>query len=352
MAEYRVGVLGATGAVGQKFIHLLRNHPWFKITALGASERSAGKTYREAANWVESTEMPDDIAEITVSTCDPAKMDVDFVFSGLDSNVATDIERAYAEAGIPVISNARNYRQHETVPLMVAEVNPDHLELIGRQTFDPKGRGFIVTNPNCVCIPLVLALKPIFDEYGVEEVILTSMQAVSGAGYPGVPSLDILGNILPYIGGEEEKIGMEPLKLLGKLGSNGVTPADFPVQATAVRVPVIDGHLLSVTVRLSKKPKDIEEVQQVIRGWKNPIAELDLPSAPAIPVRLYDDFRYPQPRHQSLAENGMQVGMGRLRMSNVLDVAFTALGHNTIRGAAGCSILNAELLHAKGYLKA
>ncbi len=349
MAEYRVGVLGATGAVGQKFIHLLRNHPWFKVTALGASERSAGKTYRDAANWVESTEMPEDIAKLTVTTCDPARMDVDFVFSGMDSAVATDIERSFAEAGIPVISNARNYRQHETVPLMVAEVNPDHAELIKSQSFDPNGRGFIVTNPNCVCIPLVLALKPIVDAYGVDEVILTSMQAVSGAGYPGVPSLDILGNILPYISGEEEKIGLEPLKLLGKLENGKVKFAEIPIQATSVRVPVIDGHLLSVTARLSKKPGDIEEVKNVVRNWKNPIADLNLPTGPDKPVRLYDDFRYPQPRHQSLAENGMQVGMGRLRASNIMDIAFTALGHNTIRGAAGCSILNAELLHAKGY---
>lgn len=349
MTEYRVGVLGATGAVGQKFIHLLRNHPWFKVTALGASERSAGKKYREAANWVESTEMPDDIADLVVSACTPDEMDVDFVFSGLDSGVATDIEASFASAGIPVISNARNFRQHETVPLMVAEVNPDHLSLIKHQTFDPNGKGFIVTNPNCVCIPLVMALKPIADAYGIKEVILTSMQAVSGAGYPGVPSLDILGNILPYISGEEDKIGLEPLKLMGKLEDNKVVPADIPIHATAARVPVIDGHLLSVTANLKEKPGDIEEVRDHVRNWDSPLADLDLPSAPAKPVRLYEDFRYPQPRHQSLAENGMQVGMGRLRNASVMDIAFTALGHNTIRGAAGCSILNAELLHAKGY---
>ncbi len=351
MADYRVGVLGATGAVGQKFIHLLRNHPWFKVTALGASDRSAGKSYREATNWLESTEMPHDVAEITVTNCNPEKMDVDFVFSGLDSAVATDIELSFAEAGIPVISNARNYRQHESVPLMVAEVNPDHAELIKKQQFDPNGKGFIVTNPNCVCIPLVLALKPIYDAFGVDEVILTSVQAVSGAGYPGVPSLDILGNILPYISGEEDKIGLEPLKLMGKLKDDKIEFADFPVQATAFRGPVIDGHLLSVATRLTNKPNDIEEVKEVVRNWKNPIADLNLPSGPEKPVRLYDDFRYPQPRHNSLAENGMQVGMGRMRASNVLDIAFTALGHNTIRGAAGCSILNAELLHSKGFMK-
>ncbi len=351
MADYRVGVLGATGTVGQKFIHLLRNHPWFRVTALGASHRSAGKKYRDATNWIESTEMPDDISEMTVTTCEPDQMDVDFVFSGLDAGIAGDIEKSFAEAGIPVITNARVYRQHETVPLMVPEINPDHLELVRDQTFDPNGKGFIVTNPNCVCIPLVMALNPIAAAFGVESVILTSMQAVSGAGYPGVPSLDILGNIVPYIGGEEEKIAREPMKLMGKLENNRITPASFPIQATATRVPVIDGHLLSIAVKLKNNPGDIEKVKEAVRNWKSPVVDLNLPSAPEKPVRLYDDPRYPQPRHQSLAENGLQVGMGRLRASSVLDVAFTALGHNTIRGAAGCAILNAELLHAKGYMK-
>ncbi len=351
MPEYRVGVLGATGTVGQKFIHLLRNHPWFRVTALGASERSAGKSYRDATNWVESTEMPDNIAEMIVKPCEPDQMDVDFVFSGLDASIAGDIEKSFAEAGVPVITNARVYRQHETVPLMVAEINPDHLELIKDQTFDSNGRGFIVTNPNCVCIPLVMTLKPIADAFGVESVILTSMQAVSGAGYPGVPSLDILCNIVPFINGEEEKIAREPMKLMGKLENNRVTPANFPIQATATRVPVIDGHLLSVAVKLENNPGDIEKVKETVRNWKSPLSDLGLPSAPQKPVRLYDDPRYPQPRHHALAENGMQVGMGRLRASNVLDIAYTALGHNTIRGAAGCAILNAELLHAKGYLR-
>ncbi|MDI6401204.1 aspartate-semialdehyde dehydrogenase [Balneolaceae bacterium ANBcel3] len=351
MAEYRVGVLGATGAVGQKFIHLLRNHPWFKVTALGASERSAGKTYRDAANWVESSEMPSDIADMVVTTCEPGKMDVDFVFSGMDAAIAGDIEMAFAKAGIPVITNARVYRQHENVPLMVPEVNPDHAELIHSQDFDPNGKGFIVTNPNCVCIPLTTALKPIYDAFGVEKIILTSMQAVSGAGYPGVPSLDILCNIVPYIGGEEEKIALEPLKLLGTLENGKVKFADLPIHATATRVPVINGHLLSVTASLKKKPASIDEVIDVVKNWKSPIDDLNLPSAPKPPVRLYEDPRFPQPRHQSEYENGMQVGMGRLRMANVMDISFNALGHNTVRGAAGCSILNAEYLHAKGYFK-
>lgn len=351
MAKYRVGVLGATGTVGQKFIHLLRNHPWFQVTAVGASDRSAGKTYRQATHWTETAPMPEEAADLVVTSCDPAAMDVDFVFSGMDASVALEIEGAFAAAGIPVVTNARCYRQYDTVPLMVPEVNPDHAELIPMQNFDPYGRGFIVTNPNCVCIPLVTGIKPIFDTYGVREIILTSMQAVSGAGYPGVPSLDILGNIMPHIAGEEEKIASEPLKLLGSLQNGKITPARIPIQASAYRVPVVDGHLLSVTLSLENKPSGIEEVRETVRNWKSPVADLALPSAPTPTVRLYDEPQYPQPRHHSRVENGMQISMGKLRLSNVMDLAMTLLGHNTIRGAAGCAILNAELLHAKGYLQ-
>ncbi|MEX0684502.1 MAG: aspartate-semialdehyde dehydrogenase [Balneolales bacterium] len=351
MSSFRVGILGATGAVGQKFIHLLRDHPWFTISKLGASERSAGKPYKEACNWLESSPMPEALAEVVVSSCQADIFkDVDFVFSGLDAEVATDIEIEFAEAGIPVISNAKNYRQHAQVPLLVPEVNPEHIELINHQTFDRHRKGFIVTNPNCVCVPLTIALKPIYDAFGVESIVMTSMQAVSGAGYPGVPSLDILGNVMPYISGEEDKIGIEPLKILGTYQKANIIPAQFPIQATAMRVPVIDGHLLSVTVKLSNAPESIDEVRKVIEDWENPLNGLDLPSAPKKALKLYDDFRYPQPRKHALAEGGMQVGMGRLRNADVMDIAFTVLGHNTIRGAAGCAILNAELLSNKGYL--
>ncbi|MDZ7690556.1 MAG: aspartate-semialdehyde dehydrogenase [Balneolaceae bacterium] len=353
MHSFNVGILGATGAVGQKFIRLLRNHPWFSIKALGASQRSAGKTYKQAAHWIEDIEIPEDIAKRKVTTCEPEHFKgVDFVFSGLDSSVALDIEKAFAEAGFPVISNAKNYRMFDTVPLLVPEVNPDHIEMIKKQDFTKDGSGWIVTNPNCVCVPLSMSLRPIHDAFGIDSMVVTSMQAVSGAGYPGVPSLDILGNAVPFIGGEEDKIDTEPLKLLGSLNSDGtVTHANFRVQSTAVRIPTVNGHLLSVAVKLKEKPGDICKVKEAIENWKSPIADLDLPFAPKQPVKLYEEDRHPQPRLHATRENGMQLGMGRLRAGSVFDISYIALAHNTIRGAAGGAILNAELLSEKGYLK-
>ncbi|TNE68906.1 aspartate-semialdehyde dehydrogenase [bacterium] len=350
--QYSVGILGATGAVGQKFIRLLENHPWFTIKALGASERSAGKTYAEAANWIEAVPCPGTIKNMTVAACDPEFFKgIDFVFSGLDSSVATEVEGAFAAAGIPVISNAKNYRTGKYVPLLVPEVNPDHIHSIKQQTYDPSGKGFIVTNPNCVTVPLVMALKPLQEAFGINYVILTSMQAVSGAGYPGVPSLDIMGNIVPFISGEEPKIASEPLKLLGELQSDGtVKDASFPVQATAVRVPVLEGHLLSVSVSLKNKPASIEEVEAVWNNWKNPLAELNLPFAPEKPIVVTKEDRYPQPRLHSYDENGMRTTIGRARLTTITDLSFVALAHNTVRGAAGGAILNAELLVKEGYL--
>lgn len=352
MDSFQVGILGATGAVGQKFIRLLQGHPWFNIAKLGASERSAGNKYWEAANWIEDVHLPEYIAGMDVKACNPVEFkDVDFVFSGLDSSVALEIERNFAEAGIPVISNAKNYRMDDTVPLLVPEINPDHISLIKSQNFTEDGSGWIVTNPNCVCVPLTMSLRPLYDAFGIEAVILTSMQAVSGAGYPGVPSLDILGNVVPHIGGEESKIHVEPLKLLGKLNdANKVDYAKFPIQATATRVPTINGHTLSITVKLKNKPDSLDEVVEAVRNWKNPIEDLDLPFAPKQPIKLYNNDFYPQPRLHANSENGMQLGIGRLRASQVFDVTMVALAHNTIRGAAGGAILNAELLVKKGYL--
>lgn len=350
MPSFNAGVLGATGAVGQKFIRLLQNHPWFTIKALGASARSAGKPYSEAANWIESTPMPESVAKLGVRNCRADEFkDVDFVFSGLDSSVATEIEGEFARAGIPVISNAKNYRTDPTVPLLIPEVNPGHTDLIKTQSFTSDGSGWIVTNPNCVVVPLVTTLKPLHEAYGIESVILTSMQAISGAGYPGVPSLDILGNVIPLIGDEEPKIHEEPGKLLATLKDGKLTHAEFPIQATATRVPVINGHLLAVTVGLEKKAT-AAEAEKLMRDWNSPIADLGLPSAPAKPIHVHDDERYPQPRLHADSEGGMQTAVGRVRDANVLDITYVAMAHNTVRGAAGGAILNAELLVKKGFI--
>lgn len=351
MPEYKVGILGATGAVGQKFIRLLQGHPWFKISLLGASSRSAGKPYSVAANWIESVEMPSEVRDVVVNECDPQHFsEVDFVFSGLDSSVAGDVELAFATAGIPVISNAKNYRTDTSVPLLIPEVNPDHVKLIDTQTFTSDRSGWIVTNPNCVAVPLTTSLKPLHDHYGIKSVIVTSMQAISGAGYPGVPSLDILGNVIPHIGGEESKIVAEPLKMLGALNDGKLTHASFPVQATATRVPVINGHLLSVAVGLNDKPAFEEEVIELYRSWESPIKDLDLPSAPDFPIYYHDNPFYPQPRLHADSEKGMRTSVGKMRKSNVLDISYIAMAHNTVRGAAGGAILNAELLVRKEYL--
>lgn len=347
-----VGILGATGAVGQKFVRLLNNHPWFNVTKLGASQRSAGKKYKQATNWIEDVAIPADVAEIEVNLASPEFFeDVDFVFSGLDSSVAFEIEGAFARAGIPVISNAKNYRMDDTVPLLVPEVNPDHIELIEKQTFTEDGSGWIVTNPNCVAVPLSMALRPLHDAFGIDTVILTTMQAISGAGYPGVPSLDILSNVVPFIDGEEPKIAPETQKLLGVLENGIIDQPNFPLQATATRVPTLNGHMISATIKLGKTPGSIEEVEQAIANWKNPIAHLNLPSSPKQVINLHDNNRYPQPRLHADWENGMQLHMGRLRTSEVFDISFVAMAHNTIRGAAGGAVLNAELLVEKGYLK-
>lgn len=351
MHSFNVGILGATGAVGQKFIRLLQNHPWFSVNVLGASERSAGKKYKDAAHWVEPIDMPKDVADIIVSMCEPEHFKaVDFVFSGLDSSVAGQVERAFAQAGIPVISNAKNYRMDESVPLLIPEVNPDHIGLIDSQSFTSDNSGWIVTNPNCVCVPLAMSLKPPYQAFGIEAIVVTALQSISGAGYPGVPSFDMIGNIVPYIGGEEDKLAEEPHKMLGAFSKGRVEPAIFKVQATSMRVPVVEGHLLSVAVKFSNSPGNIEEVADAIKSYKNPIESLNLPSAPKQPIRIYEEDRYPQPRLHSGRENGMQASIGRLRKGDVFDISYVTLAHNTIRGAAGGAILNAELLVEKGYL--
>ncbi|NBC16803.1 MAG: aspartate-semialdehyde dehydrogenase [Bacteroidetes bacterium] len=343
---YRVGILGATGAVGQKFVEILEGHPWFEITVLAASERSAGKPYRTAANWIGTTPIPKALADREVVLGAPG-VGCDFVFSGLSSSVAGEIERTFAEAGYPVISNARNYRMEDDVPLLIPEVNPDHAALIDRQQWP--GGGFIVTNPNCSTVGLVCALKPLVDAFGVEQVQVTTLQALSGAGYPGVASLDALGNVVPYIGGEEEKMVAEPRKLLGTLRDGRVDPATLTVSAQCNRVPVLDGHMLCVSVKLAARATP-DAVRVAFEGYQSPIADLNLPSAPDALVQVFDEPHFPQPRRHAEQGQGMKVSIGRIRPCEVLDTKFVALVHNTVRGAAGGAVLNAELLVERGYL--
>ena len=344
---FRVGVLGATGAVGQKFIELLEHHPWFEVTAVSASSRSAGKTYQEATNWIGSHPIPKNILDLEVQACTP-DLDCDFVFSGLDAKVARELEGDFAKTGYPVISNARNYRMEEDVPLLIPEVNPDHVSLIDRQQWE--GGGFIVTNPNCSTVGLVCALRPLVDAFSVESVHVVTMQALSGAGYPGVASLDSLSNVIPYIGGEEEKMQTEPLKLLGQITDGSVRPADFTVSAQCNRVPVLDGHLECVSVRF-RGDVDADAVREAFTSYRSPITDLELPTLPHPFIKVFDDPRFPQPRRHADLGKGMTVSVGRIRPCGVMNVKFIVLVHNTVRGAAGGAILNAELLVDKGYLK-
>ena len=346
--QYRVGILGATGAVGQKFVEILRDHPWFTITALAASERSAGRRYGEVANWISSMPMPRTVARMRISSLQP-DLDCHFVFSGLSASVAGRAERAFAAAGYPVISNARNHRMRTDVPLLIPEINPDHTVLIGKQPWE--SGGYIVTNPNCSTVGLTCALKPLHDAFGVEAVQVTTLQALSGAGYPGVSSLDALGNVVPFIGGEEEKISTEPLKILGCLAGDHIEPASIAISAQCNRVPVLEGHLECVSVKL-KRHATLEDVRQAFEEFGKPTAiGYGLPSEPGKLLHVFDDERFPQPRLHTSLERGMGVGIGRLRECEVLDFKFIVLVHNTIRGAAGGAVLNAELLVRQGWLE-
>lgn len=350
MAQHiRVGILGATGAVGQRFVQLLDGHPWFTVTALAASERSADKSYHDAVNWRLETDIPAYARSMVVQPCEP-NLDCDLVFSGLDSKVAGPIEQAFAQAGYPVISNSKNHRMEDDIPLLIPEVNPDHTAMIPHQRQRRGyGRGFIVTNPNCSTVGLTMALKPLADRFGVRTVTVTTMQALSGAGYPGVASLDILDNIYPYIGEEEEKMEREPLKLLGSCDGTQFTPAPITISAQCNRVNVKDGHLECVSVALDNRA-DEEALVETFRRFTALPQELGLPFAPAQPVVVRDEKDRPQPRYDRDTGNGMAVVVGRIRRCRVLDFKFLALVHNTIRGAAGAAILNAELLKAQGYL--
>lgn len=344
-----VAVLGATGSVGQRFLQLLGGHPWFEVKALTASERSTGKKYADAANWVQSTRIPADIAELELQVTEPSSASgCRVVFSALDASVAGPAEEAFAEAGHLVVSNAKSHRMDPDVPLLVPEVNADHLMLIQTQRF--KTGGAILTNPNCSTIGLVLALKPLVKAFGVERVHVVSMQALSGAGLPGVPSMSAIDNLVPFIPGEEEKVESETRKILGKVKDGRVELHDVEVSATCTRVPVIDGHTLCVSVKLAAKAS----IADLCDAWENFVGQpqlLNLPLAPAQPVHYLEGDDVPQPRRHRDLERGMAASVGRLRPCPLFDYKFVTLSHNTLRGAAGGAVLVAELAIARGFVE-
>ncbi len=346
----RVGILGATGMVGQRFVQLLANHPDFVITELAASDRSQGKTYGEACTWRLVGDMPAFVRSMVVKAPAPP-LDCDVVLSSLPSDVARASEESFARAGYPVISNAASFRMDPDVPLLVPETNANHLDVLPRQRKERSfGTGYIVTNPNCSTIIMVLALAPLHERFGIESVIATTMQAVSGAGYPGVPSLDVVDNMLPFIDGEEGKMERETRKILGRLSGGTFADAPFAVSAQCHRVNVTDGHTVAVRVKLAKRAS-LEDVRDALSSYRSIPQELRLHTAPERPVIVRDEADRPQPRMDRDAGGGMSVTVGRLFPDRVLDYRFVILGHNTIRGAAGAAILNAELLQARGLLK-
>ncbi|MBX7150038.1 aspartate-semialdehyde dehydrogenase [bacterium] len=350
MNKIKAAVLGATGIVGQRFIQLLDHHPFFEITALAASEKSAGKKYGDIVQWKLDTPIPERIADMTVQSCEPS-LDARIAFSGLDSSVAGEIELDFASHGYAVVSNSKNYRMAEDVPLIYPEINADHLALIDVQK---KNRGFkdgfIITNSNCSIMAFLNIIHVLDRNFGVEKMTAVTMQAISGAGYPGVASMDVLGNIVPFVGGEEEeKIRTEPLKILGKLNKERIEFSKIVISPSVNRVPVLDGHLASVSVKL-KKTTTVDEIKQRLRTFKSVPQELELPLAPKRPIIVHEEINRPQPRLDIHLEKGMAVSVGRIRPCEVLDFKFTCLVHNTIRGAAGAAVLNAELLYAKKLL--
>jgi aspartate-semialdehyde dehydrogenase len=347
--KIRAGVLGATGMVGQRLVHLLADHPWFELTEVAASERSSGKTYAEAVRWHLETPVPAAASDLVVKGLDPS-LDCDFVFSALDSSVAGPAEEDFARAGYPVVSNSRNHRMDPDVPLLIPEVNAAHLDAIPRQQ---KNRGydtgFIVTNPNCSTAGLVLVLKPLADAFGLEKIFVVTLQAISGAGYPGVASMDIQGNVVPFISGEEEKMEAEPQKLLGKWDGSRFVDAGLGLSAHCNRVPVVDGHLECVSIGL-KKIASLDEIREALRNFEVDAELASLPSAVRSPVVVLEEENRPQPRRDLHAGNGMAAVVGRVRECPLLDVKLTLLSHNLVRGAAGAALLNAELLASRGFL--
>lgn len=348
MRKFRVGILGATGMVGQRFIQLLEHHPQFEVTAVAASDRSQGKAYGEACSWRLQGEVPERVRSLTVQAPAPS-LECDLVFSSLPGDIARETESSFAAAGYPVISNSSAFRMDEDVPLLIPEVNHQHLDLLPRQRQRYTSGGFIVTNPNCSTIMLALALAPLNAAFGISAAAATTLQALSGAGYPGVASLDILDNVLPYIGGEEEKIETETTKILGRCVDARIEPAPMAVSAQCHRVNVADGHMAAVRVKLSR-PAELGDLRDALAGFQSLPQELGLHSAPRVPIVVREEADRPQPKLDRDAGDGMTITIGRLMPDAVLDYRFVVLSHNTIRGAAGAAILNAELLIALGHL--
>jgi len=342
-----VGILGATGMVGQHFVKFLQNHPWFDVKWVGASDRSVGKKYRDAAKWHLGGTTPENVADLTVEECKPGNAPR-LLFSATDSSVATEIEQSLAKAGHVVVSNSRNHRMDADVPLLVPEINADHLKLIPRQQALRGWSGQIATNPNCSTVVLTMGVAPL-KPFGLKRIVVTTLQAISGAGYPGVPSMDISANVIPFIGGEEEKMEIETQKILGDMNGDQVRPLAAKVSAHCNRVPVVDGHLVTVSVELENKPSEAD-LRQAFERFRGVPQERKLPSAPERPVQYMPDQDRPQPRKDVERERGMAVFVGRLRSCPVLDYKFIALGHNTVRGAAGAAALNAELMYSEGLL--
>jgi aspartate-semialdehyde dehydrogenase len=343
----KIGILGATGVIGQRFIQLLEAHPWFEIAWLAASDKSSGKPYGDAARWKLDTPLPAHIASMTVSPADPEGAPA-IIFAALDTDIARELEPKFAAAGCAVISNSSAFRMQADVPLVIPEVNASHLDLIETQSWRKQSGGYIVTNPNCSAIGLVLALKPLADRFGLESVFVTTMQAVSGAGYPGVPSLDILGNVVPYIRTEEEKMEAETMKLLGRLNGGRIEPLNARMSAHCNRVAVEDGHTESVSIKLATRASR----EEVLAAWSefSPLAGYGLPIAPIQPIEWTAAEDRPQPRLDRMRGKGMAATVGRLRPCGLLDWKFTVLSHNTIRGGAGAAVLNGEFLAALGKL--
>jgi aspartate-semialdehyde dehydrogenase len=348
--KWRAGVLGATGIVGQRLVNLLADHPWFELTEVAASERSSGKSYAEATRWHQDSPIPAATRDLVVKGLEPT-LDCDFVFSALDSSVAGPAEEDFARAGYPVVSNSRNHRMDADVPLLIPEVNASHIDAIPvQQKLRGYDTGFIVTNPNCSTAGLVLVLKPLADAFGLEKIFVVTLQAISGAGYPGVASMDIQGNVVPFISGEEEKLEIEPQKLLGKWDGVRFVDAGLGLSAHCNRVPVLDGHLECVSLSL-KKIASLAEVREALRNFEVSAELASLPSAVRNPVVVLDEENRPQPRRDVNAGNGMAAVVGRVRECSLLDVKLTLLSHNLVRGAAGAALLNAELLAARGFFK-